>query len=238
MCRSAMRLLTSQRDALLTTFCLLAMLAFLPFHGKNHKNSRSFGKEHKNSRFFQQKLFNVSKILCSGFKSACAKGFHRKAEPCLRLFVCSQCSHFCRFAAKNTKIRGSFDAFLGKVRTHFARLAYFWGKCERILLLWRVFGESASAFCFHGVFSGKVRLRTARLARFWGKCVCARGGNGAFWGKVRVHYGDWSKNYKKIRRGLKTASKIPPLFLTREFLFRKNSRLFTAIFHFVAKSLF
>ena len=29
----------------------------------------------------------------------------RKAEPCLRLFVCSQCSHFCRFAAKTTKIR-------------------------------------------------------------------------------------------------------------------------------------
>ena len=31
---------SSQRDALLTTFCLLAPLAFLPFHGKKHKNSR------------------------------------------------------------------------------------------------------------------------------------------------------------------------------------------------------
>lgn len=34
--------------------------------------------------------------------------FASQASPCLRVFVCSHCSHFCRIAAKSTKTRGAF----------------------------------------------------------------------------------------------------------------------------------
>ena len=178
-------------------------------------------------------------------RSALCACLRRSAMRCLRVFVCSQCSHFCRKAEpcdknhKNSRLfrqrTQKFAACFGlsrvyfsknfsmsqkscvrasKVRVRKARLACFWRKCGRTLLSRHDFGESALAHCSLGAILGKVRVR--------------EGGNGAFWGKVRVHYGDWSKNYKKIRRGLKTASKIPPLFLTREFLLRKNSRLFIA----------
>ena len=125
---------------------------------------------------------------------------------------------------------GSLGAFLGFSRVRIALLARFRALRVCALLSWHVFGLSSQRDALLTEFS------CGKLAQFWQKpqkfAACYRAS------KVRVHYGDWSKNYKKIRRGLKTASKIPPLFLTREFLFRKNSRLFTAIFHFVAKSLF
>ena len=65
-------------------------------------------------------------------ESALAHCFHRKAEPCLRLFVCSHRSHFCRFTAKNTKIRG---VFLGKVRVREGATARFGGKCAFIMAI-------------------------------------------------------------------------------------------------------
>ena len=52
--------LSSQRDALLTTFCLLAMLAFLPFHGKKHKNSRHVFGESACARGGQRRVLGES----------------------------------------------------------------------------------------------------------------------------------------------------------------------------------
>ena len=142
---------------------------------------------------------------------------------------------------------GAFSAFS---RVRIASPVFFWvfRVCAR--LAWRVLGFFACAHCSLGAFLGLSSQRDALFTDFCRKALpclptfcllamlafcrkalpCGKTTKirGAFWGKVRVHYGDWSKNYKKIRRGLKTASKIPPLFLTREFLFRKNSRLFIA----------
>ena len=129
------------------------------------ENSRLFLQKIQKLAFISAKTFSMSQKSCVRAskvrvrKASIARQslaydflFARNA----RIFAARQ-----SLATKNTKIRG---AFLGKMRTHFARLAHFWGKCGRILLAWRVFGESASAFCFAGTISGKMRLRTARLA--------------------------------------------------------------------------
>ena len=93
----------------------------------------------KTRAYFSKNFFNVSKILCPGFNSACA--------------------------------HGSLGAILGKVREHFAFMACFRGKCERILLSWRDFGESALAHGSLGAILGKMRVREGATARFGGKCA-------------------------------------------------------------------
>ena len=94
----------------------------------------------------------------------------RKAKPCLRVFVCSHCSHFCRFAAKSTKTRGTFSAF-SRLRTAF--LARFWASRTCARLSRCVFGLCACAHCSLGVFSSFSRVRTASPARFRALRVCA-----------------------------------------------------------------
>ena len=205
----------------LPSFCLLAMLAFLPqgraLRQKTQKLAlisakttkiRAVSAKSTKIRAYSVR-FHLSKELLllprrvfglrvrSQSLTRHVLGFHRSAMRCLRLFVCSQCSHFCRKAepcdkkhknsrrifGENADAFCSLGVFSGKVRAHFAFMARFRGKCGRILFRRHDFGESALAHGSLGAILGKV---------------CAREGvNGAFWGKVRVHYGDWSKNYKK-----------------------------------------
>ena len=198
-----MRLLTSQRDALLTTFCLLAMLAFLPFHGKNHKNSRSFGKEHKNSRLFLQKPQKFAFISAKTFQ--CLKNLVSGLQKC----VCERLVW--RDFGESADAHCFPEAFSGKVRVHFARLVRFWGKC-------------ACAFCFIAARCAAYDFlfaRTARIfavsrqktqkfaARFWGKCVCARGSTARFGGKCAFIMAIGAKIIRKgaFKERLKFASK-------------------------------
>ena len=60
--------------------------------------------------------------------------------------------------------------FLWSVQAHFASLARFRAKCERILLCWRDFVECVSALCFSGVILGSGSVPTASLVRFRGAC--------------------------------------------------------------------
>ena len=185
-CRSAVRCLRRKAlprlhrspIGLLTTFCLLAMLAFLSLCDKNHKNSRFFRLSRPRT-YFSKNFFNVSKILCSGFKSACAFCFYGAFLWKVRTHIAS----LVRFCGKCGRIlfrRSVFEesasahcflgVFLGKVRAHFVSPARFRGKCGRTLLPWRDFEESADAHCLLGAFLEKVRAHFASPKRFRGKC--------------------------------------------------------------------
>ena len=59
----------------------------------------------ENSRLFHSHFVAVF----SRFKSIFEASLAPFAYAHYRVFACSHCSHFCRFAAKNTKTRGSFD---------------------------------------------------------------------------------------------------------------------------------
>ena len=71
-----------------------------------------------------------------------------------RLFVCSQCSHFCRFAAKSTKIRAYSVCFHPSKAV--SRLA------------WRIFGVQKNFHALLGAFSTFKRTFVAPLGAFLG----------------------------------------------------------------------
>ena len=157
-------------------------------------------------------------------------GFHRSAMRCLRLFVCSHRSHFCRKALpcdknhKNSRrvlgflacAHGFPDTISGKMRLRIARLACFWGLRVCALFPRCFFGFFACAHGSLGVFSTFSRVRTALLARF------------------RAFIAARCAAYDFLFA--RTARILPQGSALRQN--HKNSRLFTAIFHFVAKSLF
>ena len=191
-------LFTSQRIALLTEFSCGKLASRC---GKKHKNSRFFRLSRLRG-YFSKNFFKVSKILCSGFKSACAFCFIAArcaayvARLCLayRVFLRKTREAFFQYrniflipqgvSARTTKIRAFYGkkhknsrfflllscahcllgAISRKVRTHFVSPKRFRGKCERTLLAWRDFEESADAFCFAEAFSGKVQTHIASLA--------------------------------------------------------------------------
>ena len=130
---------------------------------------------------------------------------------CLRLFVCSQCSHFCRFTAKTTKIRAVL-AKNTKTRAFFCKnhknSCLFRQKPQKFVPFSAkttktraYFSKNFSMSQKSCVWASKVRVRTARSMHFWRKCerilldwrvfgenadaFCSLG---AFLGKVRAHF--------------------------------------------------
>ena len=80
-------------------------------------------------------VFWASKVLLRPIRGVFGlqKCFVARQSLAYRLFVCSQCSHFCRFAAKSTKIRvysvrvaaqcAAYRVFVCSHRSHFCRFA-------------------------------------------------------------------------------------------------------------------
>ena len=108
----------------------------------------------------------------------CSHGFHRSALRCLRLFVCSQCSHFCRFAAKSTKTRAFFGLFCSQFCVAAQCAAY------------RVFLRKTRAFFWQ---------KTQKFAAFTAKNTKTRGLSGvcpnAHTGIVRAWRGNHTKSF-------------------------------------------
>ena len=79
--------------------------------------------------FSLQKFFHCLPEAFSAFKSIFVphpRRFVARQSLAYRLFVCSQCSHFCRFAAKSTKIRAySVRFWRSKARSLFSLASVF-----------------------------------------------------------------------------------------------------------------
>ena len=108
--------LTSQRNALLTSQRIALLTEFSCGKLAQFRRSKPFSSLPRHV-FGVQKFFHCLPEAVLGFKS----GF----TPCVtarcavyRLFVCSQCSHFCRFAAKSTKIRKAILGFKSVFALH------------------------------------------------------------------------------------------------------------------------
>ena len=103
--------------------------------------STAWGSRPKTLRSFARSNFSVQKY------------FVARQSLAYRLFVCSQCSHFCRFAAKTTKIR------VYSVR--------FWASKVFSLPPRSIFSLQKFFHCLPEAISGFKRTFTHCLACFW-----------------------------------------------------------------------
>ena len=190
---------------MLTSFCLLAPLAFLPLCGKKHKNSRFFwGFSPSRPPTFPSTAW--------GCRPKTLRSAVRYAHCLTTEFSCGKLA---LISAKTFSMSQKSCARASKVRVrislqkHF-RLSGVLPKSHAVRFLaflacawltWRDFVESASAHCLPGVFSGRVRAHFAFPACFCGECgrillswrdfVESAGAHcllGAISGRVRTHF--------------------------------------------------
>ena len=164
----------SQGEALLTSFCLLALLAFLPLCGKKHKNSRHVFGFLASAHGFPCAFLGFSHLRTAF--PVCFRALRVCALLAWRVFELLACAH------------GFPGTFSGFARVRIASPARFWALRVCALLSPLVFELLALAHCFPrhvfgflalahgfpGAFSAFSRLRTASPARFWASRACAR----------------------------------------------------------------
>ena len=153
------------------------MLAFLP-------QGRALRQKPQKLAQFWQKTQKFVLILCvfTFQKNFCYflgvfLGFHRSAMRCLRLFVCSQCSHFVARQSLASQRDALFTSFPAEnsclLRQKPQKFARFWALRVCALLPQSIFGFLACADCSLGAFWAFSHVRTASPTRFRGKCACA-----------------------------------------------------------------
>ena len=169
-CRSAVRCLRRKALPCVTARCAVYRVFLRKTRVALRQKPQKFAvfSAFSPSRLFQQKFFQSLKNLVFGLQKCVRTLLHRSAMRCLRLFVCSQCSHF---VARQSL---AYRVFLRKTRAFCGKKhknsRFFFTSLVCALLAWCDFVESADALRFPEAFPGKVRAHFACSACFWGKC--------------------------------------------------------------------